>query len=370
MSQDVMLCVMTSTTVFGDSVNLEMKKSKTCNKCLDLESELVKKKNIVQRDDKSCENQNAPEFSKYFENNDLKAQLQEKDTKINKLRNHIKSLRESDKKDKVKQDMDEIETINIEHSVAKLIFEKHYDSLIAQLNSKSMENADLKGQIQEKCIFDANHDMCVLDFGKDVNVHSTSKFTSTKVVPFKETTSKSVETQQSDIKVYSRRPKPIKSVGSSSKSKIIESRISNTSEPNQSWGSNASDIPSSSSLVNFRFSNDQIAKIMSYGDYQLGNVTITWVYYVEGLGNSKKHSLKPKSEDSIQEKLYLLHMDFCGPMRIQSINGRKYILVIVDDYSRFISGPKPQQMTLGTLSSGLVPNPLSSTPYVPPTKND
>ncbi|GJY42271.1 putative ribonuclease H-like domain-containing protein [Tanacetum coccineum] len=28
-------------------------------------------------------------------------------------------------------------------------------------------------------------------------------------------------------------------------------------------------------------------------------------------------------------------MDLCGPMRIQSINGKKYILVIVDDYSRF-----------------------------------
>ncbi|GJR67590.1 retrovirus-related pol polyprotein from transposon TNT 1-94 [Tanacetum coccineum] len=53
------------------------------------------------------------------------------------------------------------------------------------------------------------------------------------------------------------------------------------------------------------------------------------------LGKSKKHSHKPKVEDSIQEKLYLLHMDLCGPMRIQSINERKYILVIVDDYSRF-----------------------------------
>ncbi|GKC57748.1 retrovirus-related pol polyprotein from transposon TNT 1-94, partial [Tanacetum coccineum] len=52
-------------------------------------------------------------------------------------------------------------------------------------------------------------------------------------------------------------------------------------------------------------------------------------------GKSKKHSYKPKAEDSIQEKLYLLHMDLCGPMRIKSINGRKYILVIVDDSSRF-----------------------------------
>ncbi|GJU44840.1 retrovirus-related pol polyprotein from transposon TNT 1-94 [Tanacetum coccineum] len=50
---------------------------------------------------------------------------------------------------------------------------------------------------------------------------------------------------------------------------------------------------------------------------------------------SKKHSHKPKAKDSIQEKLYLLHMDLCGPIRIQSINGRKYILVIVDDYSWF-----------------------------------
>ncbi|GJZ48780.1 retrovirus-related pol polyprotein from transposon TNT 1-94 [Tanacetum coccineum] len=53
------------------------------------------------------------------------------------------------------------------------------------------------------------------------------------------------------------------------------------------------------------------------------------------LGKSKKHSHKPKAKDFIQEKLYLLHMDLYGPMRIQSMNGRKYILVIVDDYSRF-----------------------------------
>ncbi|GJT44112.1 retrovirus-related pol polyprotein from transposon TNT 1-94, partial [Tanacetum coccineum] len=35
------------------------------------------------------------------------------------------------------------------------------------------------------------------------------------------------------------------------------------------------------------------------------------------------------------EKLYLLHMDLCGPMRVASVNGKKYILVIVDDYSWF-----------------------------------
>ncbi|GJY80003.1 retrovirus-related pol polyprotein from transposon TNT 1-94 [Tanacetum coccineum] len=132
-----------------------------------------------------------------------------------------------------------------------------------------------------------------------------------------------------------------------------------------------------------------IAKIMGYGDYQLGNVTISRVYYVKGLGHnlfsmsqffdsdlevafrkhtcyvrnlggvdllsrsrdtnlytismddmlksspiclpklkfekdhlcsacslgkSKKFSHKPKDDDTNQEKLYLLHMDLCGPM--------------------------------------------------------
>nr|GFB86605.1 integrase, catalytic region, zinc finger, CCHC-type, peptidase aspartic, catalytic [Tanacetum cinerariifolium] len=47
------------------------------------------------------------------------------------------------------------------------------------------------------------------------------------------------------------------------------------------------------------------------------------------MGKSKKKSHKPKSEDTNHEKLYLLHMDLCGPMRVESVNEKKYILVIV-----------------------------------------
>ncbi|GKF77247.1 retrovirus-related pol polyprotein from transposon TNT 1-94, partial [Tanacetum coccineum] len=54
-----------------------------------------------------------------------------------------------------------------------------------------------------------------------------------------------------------------------------------------------------------------------------------------GMGKSKKKPHKPKSKDTNQEKLYLLHMDLCGPMRVASINGKKYILIIVNDFSRF-----------------------------------
>nr|GEX32490.1 copia protein [Tanacetum cinerariifolium] len=75
--------------------------------------------------------------------------------------------------------------------------------------------------------------------------------------------------------------------------------------------------PSSSSLVmtgTVRFWNDHIARIM---------------------GKSKKSSHQPKAEDTNQEKPYLLNMDLCAPMNVASINGKKYILVIVHDYSRF-----------------------------------
>ncbi|GKE92464.1 retrovirus-related pol polyprotein from transposon TNT 1-94, partial [Tanacetum coccineum] len=53
------------------------------------------------------------------------------------------------------------------------------------------------------------------------------------------------------------------------------------------------------------------------------------------MGKSKKQSHKPKSKDTNQEKLYLLHMDLCGQMRVANVNRKKYILVIMDDYSRF-----------------------------------
>ncbi|GJY83231.1 retrovirus-related pol polyprotein from transposon TNT 1-94 [Tanacetum coccineum] len=52
-------------------------------------------------------------------------------------------------------------------------------------------------------------------------------------------------------------------------------------------------------------------------------------------GKSKKASHPPKLVPSDYSKLELLHMDLCGPMRVASINGKKYILVIVDDFSRY-----------------------------------
>ncbi|GJW09489.1 retrovirus-related pol polyprotein from transposon TNT 1-94 [Tanacetum coccineum] len=113
-------------------------------------------------------------------------------------------------------------------------------------------------------------------------------------------------------------------------------------------------------LINFvweflgivRFGNDHVAAILGFGDLQWGNILITRIYFVEGLGHnlfsvgqfcdsnleqgkSKRASHPPKPVPNSKQRLHLLHMDLCGPMRIASINGKRYVLVIVDDYSRY-----------------------------------
>nr|GEV95237.1 hypothetical protein [Tanacetum cinerariifolium] len=53
------------------------------------------------------------------------------------------------------------------------------------------------------------------------------------------------------------------------------------------------------------------------------------------LGKAKRKSFQTKTTPRSKRQLHLLYIDLCGPMRVESINGRKYVLVIVDDYSRY-----------------------------------
>ena len=53
------------------------------------------------------------------------------------------------------------------------------------------------------------------------------------------------------------------------------------------------------------------------------------------MGKRKNHTHKPKTVNTIMEFLHTLHMDLCRPMKMQSINGKQYVLLIVVDYSRF-----------------------------------
>ncbi|GKD14484.1 integrase, catalytic region, zinc finger, CCHC-type containing protein, partial [Tanacetum coccineum] len=53
------------------------------------------------------------------------------------------------------------------------------------------------------------------------------------------------------------------------------------------------------------------------------------------LGKAKRKSFHTKTTPSSKRRLQLLHMDLCGPMWVESINRKKYVLVIIDDYSRY-----------------------------------
>ncbi|GJU07622.1 putative ribonuclease H-like domain-containing protein [Tanacetum coccineum] len=360
-------------------------------------------------------------------------------------------------------------------------------------HSKLNANSDLKCVKCNGCMLSDNHDLCVLDFINNVNARAKSRsvkknskrkvwkptgkvftnigyiwrptgrtftivgnacpltrITTTTEVPLRKSSALDNKTPKPVVTlVYSRKPRKSKTSVPVNNYKVVQIVL---------WyldsGCSKHMTGDRSQLTNFvskflgtvKFGNDHVAKIMGYGDYQIGNVTISRVYYVEGLGHNlfsvgqfcdsnlevafrqhtcyirnlegvdlltgsrgdnlytlslgdmmasspicllskasktkswlwhrrlshlnfgainhlARHGLvrglpklkfekdhlcsacalgkstkkphKPKSEDTNQEKLYLLHMDLCGPMRVASVNGKKYILVIVDDYSQF-----------------------------------
>nr|GEV86838.1 hypothetical protein [Tanacetum cinerariifolium] len=95
--------------------------------CIYLEVDNQLKQEIFQRNN-SFSQQNALTFDQLFKINDLKAQSQEKDTVIMKLKERIKSLSGNVKEEKIKRELEEIEMINIEldHRVTKLVAENEH----------------------------------------------------------------------------------------------------------------------------------------------------------------------------------------------------------------------------------------------------
>nr|GEW61835.1 hypothetical protein [Tanacetum cinerariifolium] len=53
------------------------------------------------------------------------------------------------------------------------------------------------------------------------------------------------------------------------------------------------------------------------------------------LRKAKRKSFHTKTTPSSKRQFQLLHIDLCSPMRVENINGKRYVLVIVDDYSRY-----------------------------------
>nr|GFA48296.1 retrovirus-related Pol polyprotein from transposon TNT 1-94 [Tanacetum cinerariifolium] len=79
--------------------------------------------------------------------------------------------------------------------------------------------------------------------------------------------------------------------------------------------------------INFLSKNDIVVGILKL-KFVKDHLCSSWE-----LGKAKRKSFHTKTTPSSKRRLPLLHMDLCGPMRVASINGKRYVLVIVDDYS-------------------------------------
>nr|GFC03901.1 hypothetical protein [Tanacetum cinerariifolium] len=144
--------------------------------CISLEVNNQLNTEIFQRDTVSS-SESAPTFAELFEINELKAQVQEKDTVIFKLKEKLKSFDGDVKERKVEREVEEIKTLNLEldHKVTKLAAEnehlkqtykqlfdsikssrvqlkEHCDDLINKVNLKSVEVSDLNAILQEKVL--------------------------------------------------------------------------------------------------------------------------------------------------------------------------------------------------------------------------
>ncbi|GJX35954.1 retrovirus-related pol polyprotein from transposon TNT 1-94 [Tanacetum coccineum] len=333
--------------------------------------------------------------------------------------------------DKIKKDIEEIETINIEldHRVSKLIaknehlkqtYKQLYDSikpirirskeqcdaLINQVNQKSVEISNLNVNLQEKdLVITALKDELRKLKGKDLADNVVTKHT--------------IAPEMLKIDVEPIAPRLLNN--RTAHSDYLRHTQEQATILREIVEQGKSQNPLNNSLdsaCTVKFGNDHVAKILGYGDYKIGNVTISRVYYVEGLGHNlfsvgqfcdsnlevafRQHTCFIRNLEGVdlltgsrgnnlytlslgdmmasspiclfsrpqrispglarhlsslelgeinhlarheetpqpnlknqQEKLYLLHMDLCGPMRVASVNGKKYILIIVDDYSRF-----------------------------------
>nr|GEW22269.1 hypothetical protein [Tanacetum cinerariifolium] len=53
------------------------------------------------------------------------------------------------------------------------------------------------------------------------------------------------------------------------------------------------------------------------------------------IGKAKRRNFKTENVPSYKRRLHLLYMNLCGLRRVKIINEKKYILVIIDDYSQY-----------------------------------
>ncbi|GJV53770.1 retrovirus-related pol polyprotein from transposon TNT 1-94, partial [Tanacetum coccineum] len=237
----------------------------------------------------------------------------------------------------------QVESIVQERENIKLEFQNPFNSIknqdllmiISKLKSKlrtieKRKNVNTKFDLSETL---GKH-VCVTPFNKnienkDMNVSNTkvnidrSKLVTSQSTPKPEQGS-SHSVRRSTSKDNKSKNSVLKSTKSSST--YVGKTSNTTSTKSWLWHHRLSHL--SSGTINQLTSNDLVDGLLKF-KYNKDHICSACEQ-----GKSKKASLPPKLVPSTESKLELLHMDLCGPVRVASINGKKYILVIVDDYSR------------------------------------
>ncbi|GJT25340.1 hypothetical protein Tco_0895277 [Tanacetum coccineum] len=273
----------------NDSVNVEMQTCDSCEKCLNLDAELSKSKQAYNDLLK-----NYSQLEKIIFLSKSQSQLQDKDKTIYKLKATIKSLRENTKEENVNPDKCDLEPINkeLENSEAKLLSENERKEIIenvvhtpfATTIASGMFKLDLEPFPPSELDFACKYATRIQELL--VYVQDTCP---NMIIPI----AKKVTV------------KPIKNV-----KKVRVDRIE----------------------VRGTMHGVEVQLVMGEhrGDYQLGNLAkdglargIPRLKFQKNhlcsscaLGKSIKSSHKPKAKNTNQEKLYLLHMDLYGPMRV------------------------------------------------------
>nr|GEZ75924.1 hypothetical protein [Tanacetum cinerariifolium] len=317
--------------------------------------------------------------------------------------------------------------VKVEEHHRNLLLSKKNKHISSACNNSKIDSQDVISKVVcamcKKCLISVNHDECLVNYmngkqsrGRKHKANVSKNETQQKNQP-KIKKSKNVGTHKSLATPKPRKPRFLLRWTSTGRLFDQDGKLvapsNSESQVDCSNGDNACCSKHMTGnlklLINFVwkfmgtvcFGNDHVAIILGFGDLRWGNILITRVYFVEGLGHNlfsvgqfydsdlevafrrnacfvrnleavdllkgdrstnlytinlhemasaspiclmarasstkscKRASHPPKPVPNSRQRLHLLHMDLCGPMRIASINGKRYILVIVDDYSRY-----------------------------------
>nr|GEX74896.1 hypothetical protein [Tanacetum cinerariifolium] len=303
--------------------------------------------------------------------NDRIQRAQSKDKK-NKLEDHHRTVRPS---------------LNKKKSVVDT------KAILSVTNSKLNVNADLKCATCNGCLFSNNHDSCVLAYINSVNVSLKSKsvkklvnrkiwqptgkmFTTVghiwrptgqtftlvgNVCPLTRIATTAIVHLRRPIRIVSNTYKTVATLVYSRKSKAAKKKVPVSKlKINKSlvvqivlWyldsGCSKHMTRDRSQLINFiqkflgtvKFGNDHVEKIMGYSDYKIGNASKTksWLWH-RRFSHLNFGAINHLARQGLVRGLPKLkfekdHLCSACAMGKKRVNGKKYILVIVDDYSRF-----------------------------------